>query len=83
MNSKYFNFEPQTNLIFGTNSLNSLKTELKPFGNTLLIVAQKKIEERCQLLSDEAKQTIENELKDFPKEKMVFKEKDYTINVDK
>jgi len=26
---------------------------------------------------------IENELKDFPKEKMVFKEKDYTINVDK
>jgi alcohol dehydrogenase class IV len=45
MNSKYFNFEPQTKLIFGTNSLNSLKTELKPFGNTLLIVAQKKIEE--------------------------------------
>jgi len=41
----FFSFELQTKLLFGTDSLKSLKNELKSFGNTLLIVAQKKMEE--------------------------------------
>lgn len=45
MDSKFFSFELQTKLLFGTDSLKSLKNELKSFGNTLLIVAQKKMEE--------------------------------------